>query len=93
MADRVEIGDRVKDSITGMEGIAVARCEWLYGCVRVSVQAEALYEGKAVEYVTFDEPQLVVVKRQAAGTPKEKRATTGGARPDVMSRPNPGRNG
>ena len=29
-----ELGSRVKDSITGFEGFAVSRTEYLYGCVR-----------------------------------------------------------
>ena len=60
----INLGDRVKDIITGFEGIAVARTEWMFGCVRVSVQPEKLKEGKQPESQVFDEPQLEIVKRK-----------------------------
>ena len=59
----VGLGDRVEDRISGFSGIAIARCEWLYGCVRVTVQPEKLKDGKLCETQTFDEPQLKVTKR------------------------------
>lgn len=31
---QVNLGDRVKDQVTGFEGIAIARTEWLFGCPR-----------------------------------------------------------
>lgn len=67
---RINLGDRVKDPITGFSGVAVTRTEWLHGCFRVSVQPEKLdKDGKPPDNATFDEPQLVVLKanRVAAG--------------------------
>lgn len=57
----VKLGDLVRDKITGYTGIAVARTEWLHGCVRVTVQSQELKDGKPVETSTFDEPQLAIV--------------------------------
>lgn len=60
------LGDRVKDKITGMTGIATGRCAWLYGCVRYAVQPEKLdKDNKSGEPVWFDEPQLLLVKAAA----------------------------
>lgn len=61
-ATKVQLGDRVKDRVTGFKGIAVAITEWLNGCRRVGVQAEKLAEGKPGEVQYFDEPQLEVLE-------------------------------
>lgn len=61
----LNLGDRVRDKITGYTGIIMARTEWLYGCNRYIVQAEALHDGKPVEHQAFDEPQLEVVIPEA----------------------------
>lgn len=66
------LGDRVKDTISGTTGIMVAYTDWLYGCRRVGVQAEAPdKDGKIVETAWFDEDQVTVVNA-AAIKPKEK---------------------
>ena len=57
----IKIGQRVRDTITGFEGIVVARTEWLYGCVRLTVQSDRLAEGKPAEPYTVDEPQCALV--------------------------------
>ena len=74
----IKLGDVAKDTISGFEGVVVARTEWLNGCVRVSVQPKKLQEsGKPVEYETFDVTQLAMVE---AG-PRHEPKTTGGPRP------------
>ena len=59
----IDVGDSVKDTITGLTGIAVCRSVWLYGCIRVGVQPREANDGKVPEIVYVDEPQLKVVKR------------------------------
>jgi hypothetical protein len=64
MTDKtVELGDRVKDPVSGLIGIATCIATWLHGCVRVVVQPEKLHEGKPIADVAFDQTQLVVVKK------------------------------
>ncbi len=58
----INLGDEAKDAVTGFVGICVARTEWLNGCVRCTLQPPAGKDGKVPDGVTFDEPQLVVVK-------------------------------
>jgi hypothetical protein len=59
----VALGDKAKDTVTGFEGICVARTEWLNGCIRITLQSDRLTkEGNPQDGVTFDEPQLVVTK-------------------------------
>ena len=75
----IQLGDHVKDTVTGLKGVAVGRSEWLYGCRRITVQPKVDTDGKVPDSVTFDEPQLVLVRR--AKTPAKKR-TTGGPGPE-----------
>lgn len=61
----VTLGDKVKDSITQFEGIAVCRSEWLHGCVRINVLSEVLdKDNKFVEH-NFDEAQLEIIEHGA----------------------------
>jgi hypothetical protein len=67
----VELGTRVKDKISGFEGIATGRTEYLYGCVRVLVEPERLEAGKPIEGEWFDEQRLVdVPEADAPGGPR-----------------------
>lgn len=63
-----QLGDRVKDRVTGFKGIVVATTEWLNGCRRVGVQSEKLEEGKPGDPHWFDAPQCDVIDA-AAHTP------------------------
>ena len=63
---KIELGDKVRDPISGFEGIAIGRTEWLYGCSRVGVKPmQVNSDGKTVEPEWFDEPQLVLVSAGA----------------------------
>lgn len=68
----IELGQEVKDMISGFKGIAVARHHYLQGCDRISVQPKADKDGKLDESTTFDEPQLIVIGK--------KKITTNGSR-------------
>lgn len=85
---RINLGDVVKDTITGFEGVAVASYEYLHGCRRICVQPQALHEGKPIEASTVDEPQLEVVKAVAA--PRSE-PVTGGPQPEPARRQEPPR--
>ncbi len=58
----VNLGDEVKDRITGYQGIAVARHSYLQGCDRITVSPPIDKNGKLREEANFDEPQLEVIK-------------------------------
>ncbi len=62
---KFNLGDRLKDTITGCTGIAVSRSEWLNGCIRYEIQNEEPKDGISVESQWFDESQLVLVKAKA----------------------------
>jgi hypothetical protein len=62
---QVNLGDRVRDTITGFEGIVVGRSEWLstHGARRITCQGQTLKDGLPTDPVTFDEAQLFILKR------------------------------
>jgi len=84
----IELGMSVKDKITGLTGVAVARTEYLTGCARISVQPTEVKDGKTAEWVTLDEGQLDIIKTKKkivlneikAATPRQER---GGPQPAV----------
>ena len=59
----VKLGDKVQDSISGFEGVAVSRTEYLYGCVRVGVEGKK----KPGESYYFDEQRLTVTTNARSG--------------------------
>ena len=80
MKQIIELGDTVKDSISGFVGIAVGKTTWLYGCDRITIHPQGLTkEGKLFDTQSFDEPQLVIVKKAKKKDVPENH-TTGGPR-------------
>jgi hypothetical protein len=63
----VKLGDKVTDSLTGFTGIATARTEYLYGCVRILVEPTELRDGKPVEGQYFDEQRLAADSKVPTG--------------------------
>ena len=85
MAYEIQLGDLVRDPITGVQGVAVCRAQWLYGCLRITVQPEGFKDGKAPDTIGFEEPQLEVIERgKHAPKQREASAPTGGPRPEPM---------
>lgn len=72
---RINLGDEVKDMVTGFKGIAVARHEFLNGCARIGVQPKIKKDGALPDEYTFDEPQLVLIKAKVI--PDGKHVTGG----------------
>ncbi len=62
MAQKIILGSKVKDNISGFTGMAVARTEWLFGCARIGVQPQNLYEGNPIDPQWFDELQLEILE-------------------------------
>lgn len=65
----IKLGDRVRDKVTGFEGIAIGRSTWLYGCERIGIEPTTLDDGGLpIEPVFFDEQRILLV--EAALVPK-----------------------
>lgn len=91
----VQLGGRVRDRISGLEGIVVGITDWLYQCRRPIVQPTALKDGAPADAVSFDEPQLEVIEQGVFALrvaddiePSEK---TGGPRDTPKRRSDPKR--
>ncbi len=80
----IKLGSKVKDIITGFEGVAVARTEWLYGCTRIGVDSAELNDGKPVETQWFDEQRLEMTEAQEPKVSKDSSATSGGPQRDPI---------
>lgn len=86
----VELGDLVVEVTTGFQGTAIARTEWMNGCVRWLIVSEKLIAGELKE-LTADEQLVQVVKKRgkvetssyrATVAARAKQATGGGGRSD-----------
>lgn len=71
----VNLGDKVKDTVSGFIGIVVSEHNYLNGCKRVTVQPAIDKDKKLPESQTFDEPQLKVLIKEKV---KEGSKITGG---------------
>jgi len=86
--DQIELGDEVKDIVSGFTGIATARTEFLNGCVRISVDPPVDRDGKPVDGRWFDQEQVEVLQRSKVQRKhaRPQANTTGGERPDPPPR-------
>ena len=67
----VVLGKIYKEKVSGFEGVATGKTEYLWGCVRILVTAEKLDKEGNVKELWFDEPQLELVGKKIV-----KRAAT-----------------
>ncbi len=56
----IELGKKVKDSVTGFEGIVSARVEYLSGCIQYLIRPTIAEKGKFPEGEYIDEGVLKV---------------------------------
>jgi len=84
----IELGDKVKDNITGFSGVAVCFSEWLNGCVRITILPTTLTkEGATKDTETFDIEDVVLMT-----SAKKKKATpSGGPKKDPIRKKDPKR--
>jgi hypothetical protein len=79
VAEKIELGSVVTDSVTGFEGIVTARAEYVTGCNQLLVQPRVKKNGDFVESRWFDEPRCVVKGKRMLGIVRD--ALAGGDRP------------
>jgi hypothetical protein len=72
------LGQKLRDRVTGFEGIATSKVEYLNGCVQFCIKPP-MKDGKIVEGEYFDQQQLEFVDE---GIAVEQR-NTGGAMSDT----------
>lgn len=71
---KFNVGDKAKDTITGFAGIIIYRTQWLNNCNTYGVASQELKDGVPVKNQHFDEPQLMMVDKEAI----KKSQKTGG---------------
>lgn len=61
----IKLGERYRDTLTGFEGTAIAKHEYIHGCTRVTLQAVVRDE---IKDYAFDAPALEEVGSGATVT-------------------------
>lgn len=65
---KYELGQELKDIITGFKGIVMGRTEYLTGCVHYGLSPQKLTEnGKTPDYEWIDESRLVATGKKIKG--------------------------
>ena len=75
-----KLGSMLKDKVTGMTGIAMARVEYLNGCIQYGIKTKATKDGKYPDTDYIDVGQLELVGKGISVVSK----ATGG---DMSDRP------
>jgi hypothetical protein len=86
-AFKFKLGEKVRDRITGIEGIVLANTDWLTGCNTVTIRPSGLKDGVPHDTVLLDEP---MVERIGPGVTETIKPPTdarlrGGPRPSLGS--------
>ena len=77
----VPLGTKMLDKITGFEGVAIAKTEFLNGCVQYHLKARMDKDGKVREAHSFDCQQLEIVDE--VKNERRKKKSPGGIMPDT----------
>jgi len=87
----IKLGSEYQDIISGFVGIAVAKTEWLNGCVRVTLSPKLDKDGKFQDNICLDVEQLKetgtsinIISKETGGERDDKLATSRDA-PTVVS--------
>jgi hypothetical protein len=83
----IKIGDKVKDTITGLEGMAVAKIIYMNGCIQYEIQPKGLKDGKIIKSAWVDEGQLIVKSRTKMKEEKKEPPGGSGNVPSEFSHP------
>lgn len=82
----VQLGDLVKDKLTGFEGVVVGITQWLNACRHIGVKPIFLdKDGKPREAIWFDEPQISVLHEEFFQPDPVDPGATGGPVPDGLA--------
>lgn len=73
----IKLGDIARDKVSGFEGVVIGITQWLHGCERLIIQPQKLHDGKPIDALSFDLPQVELV----AGKDHVPQTKTGGPRP------------
>ena len=81
----ITLGEKIKDLVTGISGIATSKTEFMNGCVQYAMKLKAKKgDTKLPKTLWFDEEQLSIVGKGIIE--KKKVSNTGGAKEEVSSK-------
>lgn len=60
----IQLGDKIKDRITGLTGIAISKIEYLNGCVQYGVCPKLKKGATEIVTWTIDKDQLIVIEKK-----------------------------
>ena len=72
----IELGNKVRDKVTGFEGIAIAKIEYINGCIQFCVKPKVKEDGKMPdgEYIDVDDLEIVykgiIIEADSTGGPQ-----------------------
>ena len=88
----IKLGQKVRDRITGFEGVATARVEFLTGCIQYCIKPDKLDEkGKMIEGEYIDVGQIEILgdgislSEKEWGAPIVNQEANGGNMSDMPS--------
>ena len=58
----IEMGSKVRDKLSGIEGVIIGRLQWIYGCNRYFVQPFGSKDGEPFKNFNVDENQIEVIE-------------------------------
>ncbi len=70
--EQIQLGDKVRCRLTGFTGIAVAKTEFINGCVQWSILTKVDKSNKMPEEVGVDEQSLEIITPKKRATKKKK---------------------
>jgi len=81
---RIKLGRKVRDKVTGFEGIATSRVEYINGCIQYGVTPKVKKDDRTAypDSTYVDEGQLELIKEGV----KIKKKPLGGVRNDTPNR-------
>lgn len=78
-AFKFELGQTVKDIVTGFKGVIIGRTQYLTTCNTYGISPRDLTkEGKRPEWEWFDEPRLKLEKDETLSLVEPEKKKTGG---------------
>jgi hypothetical protein len=89
----VNLGDKVRDQVTGFTGVVIGKARYLTGCNTVGIQAPVDKEGKLIDAQWFDEQRIEALPNteplRFVPVVPETVAPPGGPQPTPQRDPNP----
>jgi len=80
MSFKFDLGDEVKDVLTGYKGIVRCRCDYMTGCNRYGIAGKVKKNEMPPDWVHVDETCLVLITSKKVSLPEQKGyVKTGGA--------------